>query len=197
MTREIASPLPSLLTSYLDEVSKILDREAPLKDQVGAVGAATKRLVTSGLVLPPSLSRVQPGVPYTRNLVHEDPRKRFTVIAIIWGPSQETAIHDHVNWCVVGVLQGLARVTNFDRIDDGMVPGKAQLRVREQYLTKPGTVAELLPPPRSNVHQMADAGGGPTITIHTYGDPGTRARVFDLQAETYKTVELKFHNLEG
>jgi len=196
MSREIASSLPSVLSSYLGEVSEILDRDAPLKEQVGAIGAAKKRLVSSGLVLPPDLRRVHPGVPYTRNLVHEDPRKRFTVIAIIWGPSQETAIHDHVNWCVVGVLEGLARVTNYDRVDDGTEPGKAQLRVREQYETKPGSVAELLPPPRSNVHRMADAHGGGTIRIHTYGDPGTRARVFDLQAGTYKTVELKFHNLD-
>ena len=58
------------------------------------------------------------------------------------------------------------------------------------------SVAALLPPPRSNIHRMANAGRGPTVTIHTYGDPGTRATVFDVKAGTYETIDLRFHNLQ-
>jgi predicted metal-dependent enzyme (double-stranded beta helix superfamily) len=180
---------------YLGEVSAILDRKAPLTEQVALVAAAKKKLVTSGLLLPPDLARIHPTAPYTRNLVHNDPRGRFTVIAILWGPFQETAIHDHINWCVVGVLDGTAHVTNYERLDDASAPGKAELRIRESHVTGPGAVAALLPPPRSNIHRMANAGRAPTVTIHTYGDPGTRATVFDIKAGTYETIELKFHNL--
>jgi predicted metal-dependent enzyme (double-stranded beta helix superfamily) len=119
------------------------------------------------------------------------------VIAIIWGPYQETAIHDHFNWCVVGVLDGRAHVTNYDRIDDEAAPGKAELRIRDSYVANPGSVAALLPPPRSNIHRMANAGRPPAVTIHTYGDPGTRATTFDIRAGTYEPVDLKFHNLEA
>jgi predicted metal-dependent enzyme (double-stranded beta helix superfamily) len=117
------------------------------------------------------------------------------VIAILWGPVQETALHDHVNWCVVGVLGGTAHVTNYDRLDDASAAGKADLCVRDSMIAKPGAVAALLPPPRSNIHRMSNAGRAPAVTIHTYGDPGTRATVFDLKAGTYESVELKFHNL--
>jgi 3-mercaptopropionate dioxygenase len=183
------------IDEYLAEVSEILDRQVPLSEHVALIAAAKKKLVTNGAVLPPELRKLHPTAPYTRNLVHNDPRGRFTVIAILWGPFQETAIHDHINWCVVGVLEGNAHVTNYDRVDDGSEPGKADLRIRDSVMANPGAVAALLPPPRSNIHRMANAGRGPTVTIHTYGDPGTRATVFDLKAGTYQTIELQFHNL--
>ena len=145
------------------DVSAILDRDAPLKDQVGQIAAAKKKLVMTAGCLTPGLRKIHPTAPYTRNLVHQDPRNRFTVIAIIWGPFQDTAIHDHINWCVVGVLEGSAHVTNYDRLDDGSVPGKAELCIRDSFVTNPGAVAALLPPPKSNIHRMANSGRGPAM----------------------------------
>jgi predicted metal-dependent enzyme (double-stranded beta helix superfamily) len=195
MSRDLArSAEPYTLERYLAEVSGILDREVPLRDQIVEVAAAKKKLIANPGALSPALRQIHPAAPYTRNLVHHDPRNRFTVIAIIWGPFQDTAIHDHINWCVVGVLEGSAHVTNYDRLDDGSVHGKAELCVRDSFVTNPGAVAALLPPPRSNIHRMANSGRGPTITIHTYGDPGTKATAFDIKAGTYQTIDLLFHN---
>lgn len=184
------------LDQYLAEVSAILDGVAPLKDQVAGIAAAKKRLIANPSALPEPFRKIHPTALYTRNLVHQDPRNRFTVIAIIWGPFQDTAVHDHINWCVVGVLEGSAQVTNFERLDDGSIPGKAELRARESFVTGPGSTAALLPPPRSNIHRMANTGRFPTVTIHTYGDPGTKATSFDLKAGTYQTIDLRFHNLD-
>ena len=50
-------------------------------------------------------------------------------------------------------------------------------------------------PPKVDIHRMANPTKRTTITIHTYGDPGTRATVFDVKLGTYETVDLKFHNL--
>ena len=179
---------------YLADISAILDRETSLKEQVAQIAAAKKKLVSNAAALSPALRRMHPSAPYTRNLVYQDPRNRFTVIAIIWGPFQDTAIHDHINWCVVGVLEGSAHVTNYDRLDDGACEGKAELCIRDSFVANPGSVAALLPPPRSNIHRMANSGRGPTITIHTYGDPGTKATAFDIKAGTYQTIDLLFHN---
>lgn len=196
MTPNLETPAGAYtLERYLEEVSVILDHAAPLREQISLVTAAKKKLVSTDGILSPDLRKIHPTAPYTRNLVHHDPRGRFTVIAILWGPFQETAVHDHVNWCVVGVLEGTAHVTNYDRLDDGQVPGKADLQIRDSAIARPGSVAALLPPPRSNIHRMANASRGPTISIHTYGDPGTKATVFDLKGGTYETVDLRFHNL--
>jgi predicted metal-dependent enzyme (double-stranded beta helix superfamily) len=58
-------------------------------------------------------------------------------------------------------------------------------------------VMGLLPPPRSNIHRMSNGGRARAVTIHTYGDPGTRARVFDPQSGAVSVVELEFHNSAG
>jgi predicted metal-dependent enzyme (double-stranded beta helix superfamily) len=195
MTQDLSRAAPVYtLENYLSEVSAALDAAGPLEQRVALVTAAKKKLIANSGALSPALRRMHPTAPYTRNLVHHDPRRRFTVIAIIWGPYQETAIHDHVNWCVVGVLEGRAHVTNYDRLDDGAVAGRAELCVRDSFVTGPGSVAALLPPPRSNIHRMANSGRAPTITIHTYGDPGTKATAFDIKAGTYETIDLRFHN---
>jgi 3-mercaptopropionate dioxygenase len=31
----------------------------------------------------------------------------FSVVALVWRPGQVTPIHDHVTWCVFGVVQGV------------------------------------------------------------------------------------------
>ena len=41
---------------------------------------------------------------------------------------------------------------------------------------------------------MANATRECTISLHTYGDPGTKARVFDPATGRVEIVELEFHN---
>jgi len=40
------------------------------------------------------------------HVVHTEPDGSFSVCALVWRPGQVTPIHDHVTWCVFGVLQG-------------------------------------------------------------------------------------------
>ena len=37
--------------------------------------------------------------------MHAEPDGCFSVVALVWRPGQYP-IHDHVTWCVIGVLQG-------------------------------------------------------------------------------------------
>ena len=43
---------------------------------------------------------------YQSHLVHAEPDGSFSVGVMVWLPGQETVIHDHVAWCVTGVLRG-------------------------------------------------------------------------------------------
>ncbi len=181
---------------YVSDVTAAMDRNLSLEDTVRLIVDAKRKFVLGGLGLPAGLMKLHPTAPYTRNLVHQDPKNRFTVIAILWGAFQETAVHDHVNWCVVGLVSGLAHTVNYDRVDDDSHAGTAELQVRDSQVIRPGTVTALLPPPRSNIHKMANANRGLTVSLHTYGDPGTRATAFDPKAGTYQSIDLRFHNLE-
>ena len=43
---------------------------------------------------------------YRSHALHTEPDGSFSIVALIWRPGQMTPIHDHVTWCVFGVLQG-------------------------------------------------------------------------------------------
>jgi len=43
---------------------------------------------------------------YRCHVLHVEPDGSFSVTAMVWQPGQGTPIHDHVTWCVFGVIQG-------------------------------------------------------------------------------------------
>ena len=43
---------------------------------------------------------------YQSHLLYAEPDGTFSISAMVWLPGQQTMIHDHVAWCVTGVLQG-------------------------------------------------------------------------------------------
>src|SRR3954471_17929972 len=44
---------------------------------------------------------------YTAHNLHIEPDGAFSIVALVWRPGQITRIHDHVTWCVFGVIQGV------------------------------------------------------------------------------------------
>src|SRR3954451_8186052 len=44
---------------------------------------------------------------YRSHTLHVEPDGSFSIIALVWRPGQITRIHDHVTWCVFGVIQGV------------------------------------------------------------------------------------------
>jgi 3-mercaptopropionate dioxygenase len=187
---------PYTLSRYVEDVTATMDRGLALDETVKEIALLKRRLVVSAAPIPERFLKTHPTAPYTRNLVHHDPAARFTVIALVWGPFQETAVHDHFNWCVVGVAEGTAHVVNYERLDDESRPGRADLKVASSTLQPAGSVAALLPPPRTNIHKMTNGCRDRMVSIHTYGDPGTRAVAYNLKEGAYATIDLKFHNLD-
>ena len=56
---------------------------------------------------------------YRSYLMHSEPDGSFSVVAVVWRPGQVTPIHDHVTWCVAGVLQGTEHEELFVLEDGG------------------------------------------------------------------------------
>ena len=40
------------------------------------------------------------------HLLHTEPDGAFSILGLVWRPGQTTRIHDHITWCVLGVIQG-------------------------------------------------------------------------------------------
>ena len=181
------------LNDYVNRVESIVDEDISPADCVERIQRANRELLDAGFTLPDALRRIESSAPYTRNLVHQDPKHRFSVIAILWGPWQQTRIHDHLNWGVVSVLEGKVLELNYD-LDDGPDSDLIRLSARSAHLYEPGAIRGITPPWHSNLHRMGNPTWKQAITLHTYGDPGTKSRVFDEEAGTQDILDLVFHN---
>jgi predicted metal-dependent enzyme (double-stranded beta helix superfamily) len=79
---------------------------------------------------------------------------------MVWLPGQETAIHDHLSWCVTAVLEG----TEYEEIF--AVRGD-HLAVAARNQNPVGTVSGFAPP--GDIHRVRNSGTTTAVSMHVYG----------------------------
>ena len=114
---------------------------------------------------------------YRCHLLHAEPDGSFSIVALVWRPGQATPIHDHVTWCVFGVIQGTEHEERYVLRDDGW------LEQAGTALNATGDVTGLAPP--GDIHRVHNAGTETAISLHIYGTDISRLgssvrRVYDL-----------------
>ncbi len=118
---------------------------------------------------------------YQTHPVHVEPGGSFSIAVMVWRPGQVTPIHDHVSWCVTGVLQGVEYEEIF-----GLGPDDGSLVAVTRRENQPGTVASFAPP--GDIHRVRNCGDGIAVSMHVYGADLARLgssirRVYDLPIE--------------
>lgn len=158
------------LGAFLAALTDIVDR--PANDQshmLTSARAALERLVGHDDWLDDEFARPHPdhGQQF---LLYCDPRRRFSVVSVVWGPGHGTPIHDHTVWGLVGVLRG-AEIEETFVLRDGMPQLCAEARL------EPGEVVELSPS-EGDIHRVSNAFvDRSSVSIHVYGaDIGSTAR---------------------
>lgn len=94
---------------------------------------------------------------YQTHLIHAEPDGSFSIAAMVWLPGQQTAVHDHVAWCVTGVIQGAEHEEIFD----------SSLRVVARNTNPAGTVSGFAPP--GDIHRVTNCGESVAVSMHVYG----------------------------
>ncbi len=112
-------------------------------------------------ILPTSLRRGDP-VGYQSHLLYAEPDGTFSVSAMVWLPGQQTMIHDHVAWCVTGVLQGQEHEEIF-----ALSGGGQALRLAARNVNPAGAVSGFAPP--GDIHRVRNTGDTVAISLHVYG----------------------------
>jgi len=102
---------------------------------------------------------------YAQHLLYVHPERAYSVVALVWLPGQRTPIHDHVCWCVTGVLQGREEEIRYLLRDGDDGP---ELTVSGAVVNERGDVSRLVPP-EENIHRVANACDGVAISLHVYG----------------------------
>jgi predicted metal-dependent enzyme (double-stranded beta helix superfamily) len=115
---------------------------------------------------------------YRCHLLHVEPDGSFSVTAMVWRPSQVTPIHDHVTWCVFGVLQGVEYEELYVLAADG-----SGLREVGRSENSCGEVSGFAPP--GDIHRVRNIGGGVAISLHVYG-----ADLIRLGSSVRRTYDL-------
>jgi predicted metal-dependent enzyme (double-stranded beta helix superfamily) len=90
------------------------------------------------------------------------------VTAVVWGPGDHAAPHDHRTWGMIGVMDNALTETRLRRVDDRSRENYAQLEKDRGALVKPGEIS-LLIPEVDEIHQMDNFTDRPTVEIHVYG----------------------------
>jgi 3-mercaptopropionate dioxygenase len=115
---------------------------------------------------------------YVSHVLHTEPDGSFSVCALVWRPGQITPIHDHVTWCVFGVIQGAEYEELYALRGNGRWLAEAGRNANAE-----GEVSGFAPP--GDIHRVRNHGDGVAISLHVYGADITRLgssvrRVYDL-----------------
>src|SRR4051794_21134129 len=170
-----ADPKTAELHDLVHAVRGVVGRHDSWHDTAGAVARELERHLPSPDVLTAEQRRGDPDR-YRAHVLHTEPDGSFSVLALVWRPGQSTPIHDHVTWCVFGVIQGVEHEESFTLESDGfLVPAGEDTNRR-------GDVGGLAPP--GDVHRVRNSGHETAISIHVYGTDVSRLgssvrRVYD------------------
>jgi 3-mercaptopropionate dioxygenase len=146
--------------------------------QTAALAAGQLRARLPGPEILTSAERAGDRDGYVSHLLHTEPDGSFSVCALVWRPGQLTPIHDHVTWCVFGVLQGAEYEELYALRDGG-----GRLAEVGSNVNAAGEVSGFAPP--GDIHRVRNCGDGVSISLHVYGADITRLgssvrRTYDL-----------------
>jgi 3-mercaptopropionate dioxygenase len=113
---------------------------------------------------------------YQTHTLYVEPDGAFSIVAVVWRPGQVTPIHDHVAWCVFGVLQGIEHEELYVHEGDHLL----SVGVNDNLA---GDVSGFAPP--GDIHRVRNSGDQTAISVHVYGTDISRIdssvrRVYDL-----------------
>jgi predicted metal-dependent enzyme (double-stranded beta helix superfamily) len=156
-----AATISTELTDLVHGVREAIGHHSDWSRTAQHVGDQLRKHFPSPDVLTAEQRLGSPDKPQSHTL-HVEPDGSFSVIAVVWRPGQLTRIHDHVTWCVVGVLQGVEHEELFD----------ADLRLIGESDNHVGEVSAFAPP--GDIHRVHNTFDETAISLHIYGTDVTR-----------------------
>ena len=120
------------------------------------VAAALRRNLPTPEVLTPEQRAGSPDG-YRAHTLYVEPDGSFSILGLVWLPGQVTRIHDHLTWCVFGVIQGTEHEELFD----------ADLNLLGESDNRTGDVSGFAPP--GDIHRVHNTAGETALSIHIYG----------------------------
>jgi predicted metal-dependent enzyme (double-stranded beta helix superfamily) len=144
------------LSPLVAGIRTAVDRQADWAETAQLVADQLRRHLPSPDVLTAEQRLGSPD-DYCAHNLYVEPDGSFSIVALVWRPGQLTRIHDHVTWCVFGVIQGVEHEELFD----------ADLNLVGKSVNNVGEVSGFAPP--GDIHRVHNTGEESAISIHVYG----------------------------
>lgn len=147
---------------FVRELTDIVDGGPDEATLLQRLRPAFSHLIASDGWLPAAFS--QPGSErYRQYLLHCDLLERFSIVSFVWGPGQETPVHNHTVWGMLGVLRGSERSQRYE-LGDGALAAIGAADVLESGETT------VVSPTLGDIHSVRNGSAThPSVAIHVYG----------------------------
>jgi 3-mercaptopropionate dioxygenase len=88
--------------------------------------------------------------------------------SLVVPPGQQTPVHDHLAWGLVGLYRGQQEEDVFARRDTGQQEGRADLDLAERRALRPGDLYALLP--ENDIHRVRTTSAVTSVSLHLLGN---------------------------
>lgn len=151
------------LREFIIQMTQLVGKETEEHRLVDASKGYLKELISTDEWLPDFCSIPHPDH-YQQYLLHADPLERFSVVSFVWGPGQQTPIHDHTVWGLIGMLRGSEIGQRYVQNEAGGISPVG----KECFLSR-GEI-DAVSPSLGDIHLVKNAYSDQTsISIHVYG----------------------------
>ena len=151
------------LREFVGEMASVVEANPGENELLERGAHALRSLVSVDDWLPDAYA--QPSTErYQQFLIYADAQQRFSVVSFVWGPGQQTPIHDHTVWGLIGVLRGAELAAPFGIGHDGRPePAGEEIRLDAGQV-------EAVSPTIGDIHRVRNAfSDRVSISIHVYG----------------------------
>jgi predicted metal-dependent enzyme (double-stranded beta helix superfamily) len=152
------------LDGFCHEIGRALEMHK-LCDVPRRVAGLLPNLLNRADLLTPA-QRKAPAESYGRNRVFICPQDKFSVLAMVWPAGVTTPIHDHRDWCSLGVYEGMIEETYYSPATKA--PDCRTAVPTKTVCHRPGAVAHM-PLDAPNIHTIHNPTDDVAISIHVYG----------------------------
>ncbi len=149
---------------FAEQATDIVETRPELERSPAVAECLRELLGTPDLLAP--AHRVGCETEYCRHTLYADPEGRFTLLALVWQPEQQSTVHGHTAWCAMGIFEGTPHVERFDVTVD--TSGQAHTAVRNRFDCSVGEVCALQAG-LDDVHRVSNPSDGTVISLHVYG----------------------------
>lgn len=153
---------PTPLASFVDAMTELVAQTTDEPRLLAEGRMHLARLLADDGWLPAALAAPLPDR-YAQYLLHRDAQARFSVVSFVWGPGQQTPVHDHTVWGLVGILRGEELCEEYTVRDGLPVAAGARHTLRRGQI-------EAVSPTVGDWHRVSNAlADRVSISIHVYG----------------------------